>query len=93
MKLSDQRIDKLSETIVDVLAEQDDVRLQADDVKLRHAIRDEMIDELTVEERLDAEVRKLLEQYRSDITMGRMNYDELFRRVKQRLINERRIVL
>jgi uncharacterized protein len=93
MKLSDQRIDKLSEEIVDVLAEQDDVRLQADDVKLRHAIRDEMIDELTVEERLDAEVRKLLEQYRSDITMGRMNYDELFRRVKQRLINERRIVL
>jgi uncharacterized protein len=92
MKLSDQRIDKLSETIVDVLAEQDDVRLQADDVKLRHAIRDEM-NELTVEERLDAEVRKLLEQYRSDITMGRMNYDELFRRVKQRLINERRIVL
>ena len=93
MKLSEARIDKLSEEIVDVLAEQDDVRLQADDVKLRHAIRDEMIDELTVEERLDAEVRKMLEQYRSDITMGRMNYDELFRRVKQRLISERRIVL
>lgn len=93
MKLSDPRIDKLSEEIVDMLAEQDDVRLQADDVKLRHAIRDEMIDELTVEERLDAEVRKMLEQHRSDITMGRMNYDELFRRVKQRLINERRIIL
>jgi hypothetical protein len=93
MKLSEPRIDKLSEEIIDALAEQDDVRLQADDVKLRHAIRDEMINELTVEERLDAEVRKILEQYRSDITMGRMNYDELFRRVKQRLINERRIVL
>lgn len=93
MKLSEPRIDKLSEEIVDVLAEQDDVRLQADDVKLRHAIRDEVIDELMVEERLDAEVRKMLEQHRSDITMGRMNYDELFRRVKQRLINERRIIL
>ena len=93
MKLSEPRIDKLSEEIVDVLAEQDDVRLQADDVKLRHAIRDEVIDELTVEERLDAEVRKMLEQHRSDITMGRMNYDELFRRVKQRLISERRIIL
>lgn len=93
MKLSDPRIDKLSEEIVDLLAEQDDVRLQADDVKLRHAIRDEVVDELTVEERLDAEVRKMLEQHRSDITMGRMNYDELFRRVKQRLISERRIIL
>ena len=93
MKLSEARIDQLSEQIVDVLAEQDDVRLQADDVKLRHAIHEIMVDELTVEERLDAEVRKMLEQYRSDIAMGRMNYDELFRRVKQRLIQERRIVL
>lgn len=93
MKLSETRIDKLSEQIVDVLAEQDDVRLQADDGKLLHAIRTVMIDELTVEERLDVEVRQLLEQYRGDIAMGRMNYDELFRRAKQRLINERRIVL
>jgi hypothetical protein len=93
MKLSETRIDQLSEQIVDMLAEQDDVRLQADDVKLRHGIREVMIDELTVEERLDGEVRKLLEQYRSDIAMGRMNYDELFRRVKQRLLSERRIVL
>lgn len=93
MKLSEARIDKLSEQIVDVLAEQDDVRLQADDGKLLHAIRTVMIDELTVEERLDVEVRQLLEQYRGDIAMGRMNYDELFRRAKQRLINERRIVL
>ena len=93
MKLSTGRIDKLSEQIVDVLAEQDDVRLQADDAKLLHAIRTTMVDELSVEERLDAEVRTMLEQYRSDIAMGRMNYDELFRRAKQRLITERRIVL
>ena len=93
MKLSEARIDKLSEQIIDVLAEQDDVRLQGDDTKLLHAIRGVMIDELTVEERLDAEVRKLLEQYRGDIALGRMNYDELFRRAKQRLIAERRIVL
>ncbi len=93
MKLSETRIDLLSERIVDVLAEQDDVRLQADDHKLRQAIRAVMIDELTVEERLDAEVRKMLDQHRSDIVMGRMNYDELFRRAKQKLIAERRIIL
>lgn len=93
MKLSEARIDRLSEQIVDVLAEQDDVRLQADDTKLLHAIREVVADELMVEERLDVEVRKMLEQYRSEIAMGRMNYDELFRRVKQKLINERRIVL
>lgn len=93
MKLSENRIDRLSEQIVDVLAELDDVRLQADDVKLRYAIRAVMIDELTVEERLDAEVRKMLDEHKSDIVMGRMNYDELFRRAKQKLISERRIIL
>jgi hypothetical protein len=93
MKLSEARIDKLSLEIIDVLAEQEDVRLQADDAKLRAAIRAIMVDELTVEERLDAEVREMLEQYRTDIAMGRLNYDELFRRIKQRLIAERRIIL
>lgn len=93
MKLSEPRIDLLSERIVDVLAEQDDVRLQADDLKLRQGIRAVMIDELTVEERIDAEVRKMLDEHRSDIVMGRMNYDELFRRAKQKLITERRIIL
>lgn len=93
MKLSEARVDRLSEQIVDVLAEQDDVRLQADDARLRRAIRETMIDELLVEERLDLEVRKMLEQFRSQIAMGRMNYDELFRKAKQKLISERRIVL
>ncbi len=93
MKLSEARVDLLSERIVDILAEQDDVRLQADDRKLRQAIRAVMVDELTVEERLDGEVRKMLEQHRSDIVMGRMNYDELFRRAKQKLISERNIIL
>lgn len=93
MRLSEARIDILSERIVDILAEQDDVRLQADDHKLRQAIKAVTIDELTVEERVDAEVRKMLDQHRSDIVMGRMNYDELFRRAKQKLISERRIIL
>ena len=93
MKLSEARIDKLAEQIVDVLADQDDVRLQADDTKLLHAIRASVIDELTVEERLDVEVRKMLDQHKGDIAMGRLNYDELFKRAKQKLINERRIVL
>jgi uncharacterized protein len=93
MKLSEPRVEGLSERIVDTLAEQEDVLLQAPDPKLMAAIREIIIDELTVEERLDAEVRAMLEDRRSEIVMGRVNYDELFRRVKQRLINERRIVL
>lgn len=93
MKLSEARIDKLSLDIIDTLAEQDDVRLQAKDAELSAAIKQIMEDELSVEERLDVEVRQLLEEHRTDIVMGRLSYDDLFRRIKQRLVNERRIVL
>jgi hypothetical protein len=93
VKLSEARVDKLSLEIIDTLAEQDDVRLQAKDAELNAAIKQIIEDELTVEERLDAEVRKMLEEYRTDIATKRLNYDELFRKTKQRLINERRIVL
>lgn len=93
MKLSEPRIDKLSLDIIDTLAEQDDVRLQAKDAELSTAVRQIMEDELTVEERLDAEIRASLDAHRSEIVMGRVSYDELFRRRKQQLIKERGIVL
>ncbi len=93
MKLSEARIDKLSLDIIDILAEQDDVRLQGNDAELGSAIKQIMVDELTVEERIDVEVRQMLEPYRTDITTGRINYDDLFRKTKQRLIRERRIIL
>lgn len=93
MKLSEPRIDKLSLDIIDTLAEQDDVRLQAKDAELSAAVKQIMENELTVEERLDAEVRKMLDEHRSEIVMSRLSYDELFRRTKQRLVNERRIIL
>lgn len=93
MKLSEPRIDKLSLDIIDTLAEQDDVRLQAKDAELSAAVKQIMEDELTVEERLDAEIRAALNEHRSEIVMGRLSYDELFRRRKQQLIKERGIIL
>jgi hypothetical protein len=93
MKLSDARLDRLAAQVIDMLAERDDVRLQADDAKLLHGVKAIMGDELQVEDRIDAEVREILEQYRNDIAAGRLDYHELFRRVKSRLVHERNAVL
>ncbi len=93
MKLSEARVDRLAAQIVDTLADRDDVRLNAGDAKLLHAVTRIMVDELMVEERIEAEVRDLLDQYRNDIAAGRLNYNELFKRVKSRLVAERNAVL
>ncbi len=93
MKLSEARIERIATQIVDILAERDDVRLQADDTKLLRGAIEIITDELGVEERIDAEAREILNQYRNDIAAGRLDYNELFRRVKSKLIAEYKAVL
>ncbi|ACL26247.1 MULTISPECIES: DUF507 family protein [Chloroflexus] len=93
MKLSPAKVDQLATMLVDVLAETDGVLFQTSDPELRAAIREIMIDELEVEDRLNAEVHQMLQAYKYEITHGRLDYDTLFRRLRQRLIAERKIVL
>jgi hypothetical protein len=93
MKLSPEKIESLAGALVDALADVDGVLFRSDDSDLRIAINQIITDELLVEERLDAEVHKMLNAYKYEITMGRLNYDELYRKLRNKLINERRIVL
>ncbi|MEI7645027.1 MAG: DUF507 family protein [Chloroflexales bacterium] len=93
MKLSPEKIELLSAAIVDQLAEIDGVLFQGGDSDLRLAVNEIITDELMVEERLDAEIHKMLQAYKYEITMGRLNYDELYRKMRLRLIGERKIVL
>ncbi len=93
MRISDGRLERIAAQIVDTLADYEDVRLQADDAKLQRGVEDIMLDELNVEDRIDAEVRDILEQYRNDIAAGRLDYHVLYRKVKLRLVSERKAIL
>ncbi|MBI5196909.1 MAG: DUF507 family protein [Nitrospirae bacterium] len=52
-----------------------------------------IFEELTVEDRLNEEVRGLLKKYDSEIEKGRLDYRKLFDLTKQKLVKERNIVL
>lgn len=93
MKLSPPKIEQLTEQLVDYLAEIDGVMFRGTDSQLRLATQEIITNELKVEELLDAEVHKVLQAYKYEITMGRMSYDELFKKIKSRLVAERKIVL
>jgi hypothetical protein len=93
MKLSNEKIEQLAANLVDQLAEIDGVLFKGDDSQLRLAAQQIIVDELMVEEQLDAEIHKLLQAYKYEITMGRMNYDDLFKKTKQRLVRERKLTL
>ncbi|NTU81008.1 MAG: DUF507 family protein [Chloroflexales bacterium] len=93
MKLSPEKIETLSAALVDALADVDGVLFRSSDSDLRIAIAGIVTDELMVEERLDAEIHKMLQAYKYEITMGRLNYDDLYRKMRSKLIAERRLVL
>lgn len=52
-----------------------------------------LMEELTVEDRLNDEVRELLKKHANDIERGRMDYRKLFDLTKQKLVKERNLVL
>lgn len=93
MKLSPAKVEHLVEGLLDELAELDGVMFQGNDAQLRTAMIDIITDELMVEERLDAEIHQTLQSYKYEISMERLNYEDLFRKTKQRLITERKLVL
>ncbi|MFO7169842.1 MAG: DUF507 family protein [Chloroflexota bacterium] len=93
MKLSHAKIEQLATDLLDQLAEIDGVLFKGDDGQIRQAAMQIITDELMVEEQLDAEIHKLLQSYKYEITMGRLNYDDLFKKTKARLVRERGIVL
>ncbi len=94
MRLSPAKIAMYTEGLVDVLADTDGVLFDCDDADLRVAINEIITDELMVEERLDAELHDLLQKNAHyEITMRRVNYDELFKKAKIQEIRKRGIVL
>ncbi|MEM8534184.1 MAG: DUF507 family protein [Chloroflexota bacterium] len=93
MRLSKAKVEDLSERLVDCFAEIEGVMFQGNDAQIRMAAENIISNELMVEELLNAEVHKMLQSYKYEITMERMNYDELFKKIKNKLIAERKIVL
>ncbi len=93
MKLSPQKVNYLADKLLDELVEIEGVLFQGNDTQLQLAIQEIITDELMVEEQLDAEIHRMLHAYKYEITIGRMSYDDLFKKTKQRLIAERKLIL
>lgn len=52
-----------------------------------------LMNELTIEDRLNEEVRELLKTHATEIEKGRLDYRRLFELTKQKLVRERNLVL
>ena len=60
---------------------------------LSQRVRQRMADELSVEDRINDEVRKILEQYGDEMKQMGATYEEAFKVVKKQLVRDRKVIL
>jgi uncharacterized protein len=93
VRLSKERVRHLAERLTGHLQRHDDLELLGDRKVLVEALDHAITQELSVEDRLNAEVRQVLKAYEQQIEQGQVDYQKMFQLVKQKLVRERGIIL
>jgi hypothetical protein len=93
MRLSKERIHHIAESLAARLQQEGQVAIIGDRKAFVEQIDHAILDELSVEDRLNAEVRQLLKTYEQDIERGQVDYQRMFTMVKTKLARERGIIL
>ncbi len=93
MRMTKERIRHVSSAVLERLKSQQLFDVTGSKEKLIDALEKSITDELSVEDRLNAEVRKMLKQFDAEFDSGRADYQKMFVMVKSKLVKERSIVL
>ena len=93
MRLKKERITALAKTLIDQLTEQQAIRLVASKAETISSLEQIITEELMIEDRLDAEVRQILETNRAQIEKGQVDERKMFLMIKKQLAKERGIIL
>ena len=93
MKLRRDYIESISQRLVERLVSKGYIELHVDAKTVQAKISQTIMDDLKVEDDLDAEVRKLLEGYTQQMRQQNIEYHEMFQIIKRKLIKERNLVL
>ena len=93
MRIPKTWVNLLAKKIVDNIISKGLVKPAVPLEKLLSETEELLLNELTVEDRLNEEVRGLLKKYASEIEKGHLDYRKLFDLTKQRLVKERNLIL
>jgi uncharacterized protein len=93
MRLSKERIRHISDSLATRLQQEGQVAIVGDRKAFIEQIDHAIVEELSIEDRLNAEVRQLLKSYEQDIERGHVDYQRMFTMVKKKLVQERGIIL
>lgn len=83
----------LAKKIIDNIISKELIKPIVSIEKLLSETKELTMNELSVEDRLNEEVREILKGHASEIEQGRLDYRRLFELTKQKLVKERNLVL
>ena len=83
----------MAESLAARLVQEGHVVLTGTPKALIDALDRVVTEELSVEDRLNSEVRQLLKSYEREIESGQVDYQKMFTMIKQKLVRERGIIL
>ncbi len=93
MRIPKTWVPPLAKKITDSIISKELVKPTVPIEKLRLETEELILYELSVEDRLNEEVREFLKKHASEIERGRLDYRRLFELTKQKLVKERNLVL
>ena len=93
MRLSRERVRHIAESLTTKLQQEGQVAIIGERKLFVEQVDHAITEELSVEDRLNTEVRQLLKAYEQDIERGQVDYQRMFMMVKTKLARERGIIL
>ena len=93
MRLSKERVRHMAEALTARLVQEGHVALSGTSKALVETLDQAVTGELSIEDRLNSEVRQLLKAYEREIETGQVDYQKMFTMIKQKLVRERGIIL
>ena len=93
MRLTKERVHTIASKILQRLQSQKYLEGIGPSESVVRALEHAITEELTVEDRLNTEVRELLKKFDAEFERGKADYQKMFSMVKQKLVRERNIVL
>jgi len=82
----------MANEVVKRLVEGGNIETKAADA-VANRVRQRMLEELTVEDRLNEEVRQILVERQDEMRSTGVSYQEMYKKVKQHLARDRKLVL
>ena len=93
MRLKAEKIDQISHLIYESLSTNEGASVNEDSSTIINLVRQVITDDLEAEDEIEEEARRLLEDHMDTIRAKSVSFDNLLRKTKRKIANERKMVL